>query len=389
MNEIPLEAAADLLHGALRIETAPTGITPVRLPEWGFRQIPDLFTREVFRHASGVRLSFTTQAAAVEVDVRVWPLAIEGIPTRDRPVRFDLRVDGADHGYQEVTEPSERVFVLDGDGWSHVVREVTHEPTTIRFDDLPAGEKTVELWFPANGVVELSAFRADGDVIASGSSRERWIHYGSSISHCAEAHRPTLTWPAVAAHRSNVELLNLGVAGACHLDQFVARTIRDLPADLISLKVGINIAGGASLSHRTFGPALHGFLDTLRDGHEQTPILVISPIICPVLEDAIGPIVFEENGAPTANRGTPDSPPVLSLRRMREILAEIVAARAGSGENIGYLDGLSLFGEGDVGELTDGVHPSPAGYVTMGERFAEATFAEDGFFGRQTAARAR
>jgi hypothetical protein len=73
---------------------------------------------------------------------------------------------------------------------------------------------------------------------------------------------------------------------------------------------------------------------------------------------------------------------------MREILAEIVAARAASGENIGYLDGLSLFAEGDVGELPDGVHPSPAGYVTIGERFVAAAFAENGFFGRRTATRA-
>jgi hypothetical protein len=57
---------------------------------------------------------------------------------------------------------------------------------------------------------------------------------------------------------------------------------------VISLKVGVNIAGGASLSYRTSGPALHGFLDTVRDGHERTPILVISPIICPVLEDRSG-----------------------------------------------------------------------------------------------------
>jgi hypothetical protein len=382
MKEIPLDVAADLVRGALRIEQAPTGITPVRLSERGFLQIPDLFTREVFRHASGVRLAFTTESAAIEADVRVWPLAIEGSSTQERPVRFDLRVDGADHGYQEVTDLSERVFALRGDE-AHVVREVTREPATIRFDGLSPGEKTVELWFPANGAVELAALRVDGEVVPSGSGCEQWIHYGSSISQCAEAHRPTLTWPAVTANRANVELLNLGVAGACHLDQFVARTIRDLPADLISLKIGVNIAGGASLTHRTFGPALHGFIDTVRDGHDQTPILVISPIICPVLEDAIVPIVVDADGAQSANRGTPAGPPVLSLTRMREILAQIVAVRAESGENIGYLDGLSLFGEGDVGELTDGVHPSPAGYVTIGERFAAATFAEGGFFGRQ------
>jgi hypothetical protein len=185
------------------------------LPAWGFGQIPDLFTREVFRHASGVRLVFATEASALEVDVRVWPLAIEGFPTQDRSVRFDLDVDGIDHGYQEVTDPSERVFVLDGDG-PRVVRDVTHEPTTIRFDGLRAGEKTVEVWFPANGVVELAALGVDGDVVGSGSSRKRWSGGSTTAARSAIARRPrpTLTWQAVVAHRANVELLNLGVAGA-------------------------------------------------------------------------------------------------------------------------------------------------------------------------------
>ena len=114
-------------------------------------------------------------------------------------------------------------------------------------------------------------------------------HYGSSISHCLEAAGPTGVWPVVAARRADVALDSFAMAGQCQLDPFVARTIRDLPVDLISLKVGINVVNGDTMRERTFVPAVHGFLDTIRDGHPTTPLLVVSPILCPAHEDHPGP----------------------------------------------------------------------------------------------------
>ena len=40
---------------------------------------------------------------------------------------------------------------------------------------------------------------------------------------------------------------------------------------------------------RAFAPAVHGFLDTIRDGHPTTPLLVVSPVLCPIHEDTPGP----------------------------------------------------------------------------------------------------
>ena len=83
-------------------------------------------------------------------------------------------------------------------------------------------------------------------------------------------------------------MVNLGFAGNAMLDPYVARTMRDLPADLISVKTGVNIVGRGTFKPRTFGPAVHGFLDTIRDGHPDVPLLVISPIILPKAEDVAG-----------------------------------------------------------------------------------------------------
>jgi hypothetical protein len=60
------------------------------------------------------------------------------------------------------------------------------------------------------------------------------------------------------------------------------RTIRNADADVISLKVGINLVNTDVMRLRAFGPAVHEFVDTIRDGHPSTPLLVVSPIFCEI-----------------------------------------------------------------------------------------------------------
>ncbi|WP_425329119.1 hypothetical protein [Streptomyces eurocidicus] len=56
--------------------------------------------------------------------------------------------------------------------------------------------KEVELWLPQQTRTELLALRADAEVVPPApSGRRRWVHHGSSISHCIEADAPTGTWP--------------------------------------------------------------------------------------------------------------------------------------------------------------------------------------------------
>ena len=293
----------------------------------------------------------------------------------------DLFADGEDQGMRTIERTGERLLNPE----RALVSESNAEPLTVRFDELPAGDKDLELWLPTSANVELLGLRADAPICAADEGGQRWIHYGSSISHCAEALRPSQAWPAVAAQRAGVRLTNLGAGGNCHLDPFVARAIRDTSADCISLKIGINIVAGDTLTHRTFVPAIHGFLDTIRDGHPQTPILLISPIICPTLEASPGPLADEGVARAIACR---EGKNALSLTRVREILEEVVAIRSSRDARLHYLDGLKLFGAGDLDELPDGLHPSPAGYLRIGERFAGVAFAPGGAFASVAAAAA-
>ncbi|WP_131741290.1 GDSL-type esterase/lipase family protein [Actinomadura roseirufa] len=366
---IDLTGAAVLLAGALDLERTATGLIPRRLPAWTRPRLTDPYLRLMVPRPAGVRLVLRTDASTLELDVLVTRFRNAHFPFF--PVEFDAVVDGG----RVVSRPvlhGDRCVVRAGE----VVETEHGPPETIRFGGLGGGWKDVELWLPQAAVVELRGLRADGAVEPGRRQGPRWVHYGSSISQCAEAGGPASTWPARVARRAGLDLTSLAFAGNCHLDPFVARTIRDLPADVVTLKVGVNVQNLDSFKERTFGPALHGFLDTVRDGHPRTPLLVVSPIICPTAEDRAGPTLQGGTGQYVARGGTDG----LSLGRIRTLVEEVVAVRARDDPWLFQLDGRALFGAADAGDLYDGLHPNAAGYERIAERFHDQVFGPSGLW---------
>jgi hypothetical protein len=377
--ELPLNDGPVEIVGALDFDRSDHGISPRRLPAWTRPQIPDLFMEFMVTLGSGVRIALRTDSPWIELDVLPTGFEVTNMPAP--VVAYDLVVDGT-RVAREAVDFGTR-FVLDLVTFGVSVR--AGDVGTVRFDGLTPEMHDVELWLSQAAASELRAFRvADGARVEAPDHRQRrWVHYGSSISHCVEAHGPSDVWPAVAARLGDVELLQLAVAGQCHLDQFVARTIGRQAVDLISLKVGINVVNANSLTERTFPSALHGFLDTVREHHPEIPLLVASPIICPMAEDHPGPTIPDGaggfrviDGGPPELRATD-----LTLTRIRTIVGEVVAGRRERGDaDLHHLDGLELFGPADVGDLPDGLHPNADGYLRMGERFAAHAFAPGGPF---------
>lgn len=281
---------------------------------------------------AGVRIAFTSDTTHLSGRIDSTP-ALE--PGETRPV--DLCCDGELVGSQN----------LDRDG-------------AFRFDGLPAGIKRMELWLPQFGecrVHELTV--SEGATFAPAEDqRPRWITYGSSITQCRTAASPTQTWPAIAARTHNLNLTCLGFGGQCHLDPMMARTIRDLPADYLSMCVGININGGATLNARTFGPGIIGFVQIVREKHPDTPLVLMSPICSPPRESVPNSVGF-----------------TLELMR-EEVAAAVDALQAHGDKNVHYVDGLTIFGPDDAHLLPDELHPNAEGYRLMGERFAEKVVAQ-------------
>lgn len=370
------------LRGALDVERTERGVLPHRLPARARKQFPDARLAVVEAQPSGVRLAFRTAATAVELDALPTKTVYVGAPTAPEGV-YDLVVDGRLAGRASV--PGGNVHTVDMAAQSMVT--TPGEPGTLRFAGLPAGVKDVEIWLPPAEVTELIALRTDAPVEAAADhGRKVWLHHGSSISHGSGAEGPTATWPALAAARGGVELTNLGFGGNALLDPFTARAMRDTPADLISVKIGINLVNLDLMRLRAFAPAVHGFLDILREGHPATPLLVVSPVLCPIQEDTPGPIAPDFDGGKVSFRALGDPADVaggrLTLNVIRGELARITAQRAAEDPNLYHLDGRSLYGEQDFAELPlpDGLHPDAAGHHRIGERFAEQVFGEGGPF---------
>jgi hypothetical protein len=400
-----------LVRGALELERTERGLLPHRLPAWVRTQFPEEYLMRVEAQPSGVRLVFHTKATTIELDTVPAKTAYVGVTTLPDG-SYDLVIDGEPAG--SGTVPGGDLYTIDMATQATTITK--GEAGTLRFAGLPARQKTVEIWLPQSETTELVSLRTDAPVQPDGGAVKPsgvlsgnvdggavkpsgalsgdtvpengrvWLHHGSSISHGSTAASPTTTWPAVAARRGEVELINLGLSGNALLDACVARVLRDTPADLISLKLGINIVSGDLMRRRAFIPAVHGFLDTVRDGHPDTPLLVVSSVLCPIFEDTPGPgtmsmdtgaLRFSATGDPAdRERGK------LTLGVVREELSRIVAERSADDPNLHYLDGRSLYGEPDYAEspLVDEIHPAPPSHRLIGERFADQVFGAGGVF---------
>ncbi|MFD8418666.1 GDSL-type esterase/lipase family protein [Streptomyces sp. NPDC059668] len=374
---------ADLLRGALELERTEHGVLPHRLPARARAQCADAQLAMVEAQPSGVRLALRTRATVVELDTLPTKRAYVGAPARPDGV-YDLLVDGRLAGRASVAGGN----VLTIDMTTGSATTAPGPVGTLRFDDLPGGVKDVEIWLPHNETTELVALRSDAPVEpVPDRGRAVWLHHGSSISQGSDAASPTTTWPALAAALGGVELINLGLGGSALLDPFTARVLRDTPADLISVKIGINLVNTDLMRLRAFAPAVHGFLDTVREGHPTTPLLVVSPVLCPIHEDTPGPsapdlsalsagqLRFRAAGDPAETAAGK-----LTLRIIRAELDRIVKQRAAEDPNLHHLDGRELYGEADAVELPlpDELHPDAATHRRIGERFAELAFAPGG-----------
>ncbi|MFI8500077.1 GDSL-type esterase/lipase family protein [Streptomyces sp. NPDC085524] len=376
---------ADVLRGAIELERTAHGLLPHRLPARARAQCTDGQLAMAEAQPSGVRLAFRTAATTVELESLPTKRLYTGAPPRPDGV-YDLLVDGrlAAQG----SCGGGNALVIDTKDWSTQFRPGA--PAAVRFTDLPGRTKDVEIWLPHDETTELVALRTDAPVEPlPDRGRPVWLHHGSSISQGSNATSPSAIWPARAGALAGAELINLGFGGSALLDPFTARTIRDTPADLISVKLGINLVNLDLMRLRAFGPAVHGLLDTIREGHPTTPLLVVSPILCPMHEDTPGPTAVDPATLATGQvtfRATGDPAEVaggkLTLGVIRNELARIVRERSADDANLHHLDGRELYGTPDAARLPlpDDLHPDTATHALIAERFAKLAFAADGPF---------
>lgn len=367
MISAPLGAVAEMIRGAVELEHVGDGLAPRRLPAWTRQQQADRWIELWSAQTVGVHLVTVTAASSIRLVLSVTQM----IPPDRQSPPFDCSVVATIAG-----EPVARASIGDGPvvlwkadrTWQEVDGPLSH--ITL---ELPAATEAreVHVWLPHNAATVIHEIQSDAPLNpAIASRRSRWVHHGSSVSHCLEASDPLSPWPQIVARSLGVDLTNLAIAGNAQLDPFVARTLAAQPADVISLKLGVNIVNGDTMRRRAFVPALHGFLDLVRQGHPSTPIVVLGPIACPAIEHTPGPTRKLADGF---YQGTPrevlEGDGTLTLSLVRDLVREAVQTRAQSDGLLWGDDGLALFSADDAPLLWDGLHPNQAGYDLIAARF--------------------
>ncbi len=347
MRSVALKDIAALFEGQIDCIVSGDSVQPVRyrVSDAGF---VDPAIVKVGAFAGGVRLRLKTDSTVIHLELAQIRAHIPGREwwTTD----YELFINGKQ--IRDVPSIGGAQIMLGG--------AITGDPhTVVVLNDLPVGDKNIELWMPPTVIVSVKALRIDnGAQLAPWpDTRRRILFHGSSITQAVDANGGTRTWPGIASSRANACHVNLGWAGACLISGFAGRILRDDPAVAIVLELGANIWENGLLKERTILDSAHSLLAIIREKHLDTPIAVVSPIAFSRGDDA-----SNDGGVP--------------LGRTRELLETVVATRRKTGDiNVHYLSGILLSGSGDLHNLPDGIHPDATGNRLMGERFFEQMLA--------------
>ena len=259
----PLRLAPDdprlTWHGVVSFESGAGWRAPWRLP-YADRVLYPPGLQPAMPYGGRLTLRSDTTVFAG----RVVPVDLDALAPADHPARDVL------HRLLGPCLAEASAIDLYGDG-ALVGSAALAGRDAFRFDGLAPGAKRLELWLP-----QLAPFRLYDLELSPGATvappdpapRPRWITYGSSLTAAyPPVARPSQTWTAQVARARGLDHTVLAFLGGCHLEPMLARLIRDLPADYVSMEVALGALLWATLSPRTYAPGVIGFVQTVRDGH--------------------------------------------------------------------------------------------------------------------------
>ena len=215
--------------------------------------------------------------------------------------------------------------------------------------DSDGSDRTV-VTLPEGMRPSILAVRSVGGTVQPAPPQPRWLCYGDSIAEGWAASNPGRAWPAIAGRRYGLDVVNLGYAGAARGEMVSAEEIAGLPAAVISLSYGTNCWTRIQHSAEQVGAGLDAFVDLVRTGHPDTPIVVASPVIRPDAED-------QQNGLGA------------TLADLRSVIEARIERRAALDPRIHLVRGGTLL---TADQLSDGVHPGDEGHRILAEAIGSA-----------------
>ncbi len=167
------------------------------------------------------------------------------------------------------------------------------------------------------------------------------VFYGTSITQGGCASRAAMSYQAMLERMLNVDFVNLGFSGNGKGEPEVARAVAEIDAACFVLDFAQNNRLVESLE-KVYAP----FIETLREGHPETPIVAITPIYTTGMDGMV--------------------------EAMRVHIRKVVSARIAAGDRrLQLVEGTDLLGPGRGDGLVDGTHPNDLGFRWMAEGLAE------------------
>ena len=214
-----------------------------------------------------------------------------------------------------------------------------------------AADKPATIYLPEGMQPVIQSLTAVKGEIRPAPVLPRWIAYGDSITQGWIASGPAQGWAAIAARKAGLDLANLGYASAGRGEIVSAEHIAALPADIISISYGASCWTRVPHSVGMVTKGFTGFLDVVRDGHPEVPIVVISPVLRPDAEDEPNRL-----GA--------------TLADIRHAIESVARDRIVDGDRTLAL----VAGEGIISadHLGDGIHPDDEGHKRIASTVGKA-----------------
>ena len=215
-------------------------------------------------------------------------------------------------------------------------------------------ERPATIYLPEGMLPVVRSLTAVHGEIAPAPPQPRWLAYGDSSTQGWIASGPAQAWTAIVARKAGLDLVNMGYAQLGRGDIASAEELAALEAEVITISYGASCWSRDPHNTAMIEVGLDAFLDVVRQGHPETPIVVMSPIAWPEADH-------------TANRlGA-------TLHDIRQSIESVTRWRLREGDaNLVLLPGRGVI---DEWYLTDGIYPGDEGHKRIAAAVGKYLFA--------------
>lgn len=291
------------------------GVSSWRLPAVAQADVP-VAVAEQSRFGAGARLRFRSNSCALSVFAEAFSPA--------KPQGIDCLIDGL---YWRTLQ------VPRGESLDLIV-----------FQGLERQWRSVELYFPAEQEIKLTALGLDDDAelipCEDYSDELPLVFYGSSVVQGAGADLSSMSYPAIISRRLDCDIHNWGFYGAGKAEAEVLAQVIRRPAKAFILDLGKSYGRQSMAVYRAM-------LEQIREAHPRTPIVVVTPIF--------------------SAREHYDQRFLLRSQSIRQVMMDATKTI----DHIYVVNGMKLLGAEDwAGLSTDGLHPNELGFNLIAERLS-------------------